>query len=81
MNKVQVSDFKANFSYIIKDVQDKKAEYVIQYGRKHTKVAVLIPYEQYMENQPTIKLGILEGKAKLAISDDFEISEEALLGA
>lgn len=80
MKTVQVSEFKAQFSKIIKQVQDEKEEYVIQYGRKHTMVAVLVPYDQYVENKPKIKLGLLEGKGKLEIHDDFEISDEVLLG-
>jgi prevent-host-death family protein len=80
MNEIQVSDFKAKFSDIIKHVQEDQAEYVIQYGRKHKKVAVLIPYEQYLDNRPKIKLGLLEGKGKLEIKDNFEMDEDTLLG-
>ena len=80
MYKVQVSDFKANFSAIIDKVQNENAVYLIQYGRKRAKVAVLMPYDKYVSDQPGIKLGLLEGKGKLSFEEDFEMTEEGLLG-
>ncbi len=49
---MQIAELKANLSEIIKQIQNKKEEYIIQYGRKQTKVAVLIPYETYSKNNP-----------------------------
>jgi len=84
MQTIQIAELKAKFSEIIKHIQDEKEEYIIQYGRKHKKVAVIIPYETYAKNAPKIKLGLLQNKAnnktKYEIKDDFEITEDELLG-
>ncbi len=79
MKNIQVSEFKAKFSDIIKHIQDDKEEYVIQYGRKHKKVAVIVPYDQYIQNAPKIKLGLLEGKGKFEIKNDFEMDDSEFL--
>ena len=83
MQTIQIAELKAKFSEIIKHIQDEKEEYIIQYGRKHKKVAVIIPYETYTKNAPKIKLGLLRNKAnnktKYEIKDDFEMTETELL--
>lgn len=80
MQTIQIAEFKANLSEILKQIQNEKEEYIIQYGRKHTKVAVLIPYETYAKNTPKIKLGVLKNTAQYKINDNFEITENQLLG-
>lgn len=80
MQTIQIAELKARFSEILKHIQNDKEEYIIQYGRKHTKVAVIIPYETYVKNAPKIKLGLLENKTTYEIKDDFEITEDELLG-
>ena len=80
MQKIQVAELKANFSDILNHLEKDQEEYIIQYGRKHKKVAVLIPYEKYEKNYPKIKLGILSKSGSCKIKDDFEISSEELLG-
>ncbi len=80
MQTIQVAELKANFSEILKNIQNKKEEYLIQYGRKHTKVAVLISYDVYTKNTPKVRLGILKDKANYEIKSDFEITENELLG-
>ena len=81
MQTIQVADLKANFSDILKHLAQDQEEYIIQYGRKHKKVAVLIPYEKYEKNYPKIKLGILSGKGSYKIKDNFEMTTEELLGS
>jgi len=84
MQTIQIAELKARFSEILKHIQNEKEEYVIQYGRKHKKVAVIIPYETYAKNTPKIKLGLLKNKVKnkanYEIKSDFEITEDELLG-
>ena len=76
MQTIQIAELKAKFSEIIKHIQDEKEEYIIQYGRKHKKVAVIIPYETYAKNAPKIKLGILKSKTgnklNYKIKDDLK---------
>lgn len=52
-------------------------EIIITYGKKKENVAVLIPYASYKSKK--IRLGLLQDKA-LVIHDDFEMTEEELLG-
>ena len=80
MQTIQIAELKAKFSEIIKHIQDEKEEYVIQYGRKHKKVAVIIPYDTYTKNTPKIKLGLLKDKANYEIKPDFEITGDEFLG-
>jgi len=80
MQTIQIAELKAKFSEILKHIQNEKEEYVIQYGRKHKKVAVIIPYETYAKNTPKIKLGLLKGKTNYEIKPDFEMTESELLG-
>lgn len=80
MHTIQVAELKTNFSNILKDVTDNQEEYIIQYGRSHKKVAVLVPYSQYKAESPKIQLGILEQSASYKIHPDFEMNEDELLG-
>lgn len=80
MHTIQVAELKMHFSDILKDVTDNQEEYVIQYGRSHKKVAVLVPYTQYKAGRPKIKLGILEQSASYKMHSDFEMSDDELLG-
>ncbi len=80
MQTIQVAELKAKFSEILKSVQNEKEEYLIQYGRKHTKVAVLISYDVYTKNTPKIRLGLLKDRVKYEIKSDFEMTENELLG-
>ncbi len=80
MQTIQVADLKANFSDILKHIQEDKEEYVIQYGRKHKKVAVLIPYDSYTKKAPKIKIGLLDNQVNFEIKEDFELSDNEFLG-
>ena len=79
MQVIQVADLKARFSDILKQIVDEGEEYIIQYGRKHKRVAVLIPYDAYEKKNARIKLGLLS-KHPYKIHDNFEISTEEFLG-
>lgn len=80
MQIIQVADLKANFSEVLQRINNEQEEYIIQYGRKHKKVAVLIPYETYKKSHSKIKLGILSNKSKYKICDDFELTDDEFLG-
>ena len=80
MHTIQVAELKTHFSDILKNVTNNHEEYVIQYGRSHKKVAVLIPYDRYCAERPRIQLGILEESARYKIHSDFEMTEDDLLG-
>ena len=77
MKTLPVGEFKTHFSEIIDDVRAGE-EIIITYGKKKENVAVVIPYSSY-EKRNKIKLGLLQDK-KYKIKDDFEMTEEELLG-
>ena len=67
MQSIQVGKFKADLSSILEQVQNFGEKFVIEYGKKHKKVAMLVPYE---EKKKIRKFGQLEGK--INIPDDFD---------
>jgi len=79
MKSIQVGELKARFSEVLSEVKAGKTV-VISYGRKHEKVAALVPYPPV--GQPAArKLGVLAGRAKARFAKDFSISDEDLLQA
>lgn len=76
MKALTVAHLKANFSDVITSVK-KGEEIIIEYGKKHEKIAVIVPYKKY--GQKKRKVGLLKGKASFTINDDFNISDEDLL--
>ena len=79
MQTIQVGEFKARFSETIDSVRAGET-IVVAYGRNQEKVAALIPYDQLPASQPR-QLGVLAGKATVAFSEDFAMTDEELLGA
>ncbi len=77
MKNVQVGELKSKFSRVLEDIK-KGEEYVISFGKKKEKVAVIIPYAKYKKNISR-KLGILEHKASFAIHGDFKLSDDEML--
>jgi len=69
-----VADFKANLSSILERVQNQKEEFVIEYGKKHKKVAKIVPYEE--EKPKKREFGIYEGMFK--IPDNFNEEDEEI---
>ena len=79
MHTIQVGKLKAEFSSVLKKVQQNGEKFVIEYGRKHRKVAMIIPYDKSYEDQEERKFGILKNKASCTINDDFVMTDEELL--
>ena len=77
METFKVGELKRNFSHILQKVQAGE-EIIISFGKKEKKIAVLVPYDKYISDSPR-PLGVLKGKAKCIINDDFQISDEELL--
>jgi len=67
MQTIQIGRFKAELSDILDRVQNKGETFVLEYGRKHKKVAMVVPY---VEEKKQRKFGQLEGK--ISIPDDFD---------
>ena len=72
MQSIQVGEFKAKLSSILEKVQKDREKFVIKFGKKHKKVAMLVPYK---EERKSRKFGQLEGKIKIPKDFDKEIDE------
>ena len=73
MQSIQVGQLKSEFSSILKQVQNLKETFVIEFGKKHKKVAMLVPYE---ENKKVRKFEQLKGK--ITIQDNFDDEDEEI---
>lgn len=78
MQTVQVGTLKHELSSIL-DMVKNGQEFIVEFGRKHEPVAVIVPYAVYAKNK-TREFGILQTKASFEIKDSFEISDEEFLG-
>lgn len=76
MKTLAVGDFKTHFSEVLEEVKHGE-EFVVCYGRKKEKVAVLIPFDKYQKKP--VQLGLLEGIATYKFHDDFKMTEEEFL--
>jgi antitoxin (DNA-binding transcriptional repressor) of toxin-antitoxin stability system len=81
MQTIQVGKLKAEFSSVLEKIQNNGEKFVIEYGKKHKKIALIIPYDKSYENQEERKFGILKNKANVIINDDFAMTDEDLLGS
>lgn len=79
MKTLTVGDFKTKFSDVLQSLKQGQS-FVVSYGRKKAKIAVIIPYEKYVNTTPR-KLGLLEKKASYQMKSDFAITDEELLRA
>ena len=58
MRTVTVAELKANFSEILKLVQTKKEEIIIEYGRNRKKIAKIVPFEEKKDFNPKEYFGV-----------------------
>ena len=72
-----VGNLKTNFSEVLNDIR-RGEEYVVEYGKKHEKVACIIPYSKY-KNENKLKLGLLKDKGKISFKKKFKITEREFL--
>ena len=73
MQTIQVGEFKAELSSILKQVQELGEEFVIEYGRKHKKIAKIVPY---VEESAPREFGLLEGQ--YTVPDDFDSESDEI---
>ena len=77
MQTMIVAELKVNFSEVLQRVQHGE-DVVISYGKRHEKVAVLVPFSHYAGRQGR-RLGLLAGKASFSIRGDFSLTDEEFL--
>jgi antitoxin (DNA-binding transcriptional repressor) of toxin-antitoxin stability system len=76
MKTISVGEFKAKLSQIIEKIL-KGEEYVVSYGKKKKKIFRVVPYNE--KKVLKRKIGLLDGKIKIKIHDDFKMTDEELL--
>ncbi|MDA1316531.1 MAG: hypothetical protein O3B87_00725 [bacterium] len=79
MDTLPVGEFKSQFADILSHIRLGKG-YIVTYGKKKEKVAVVIPYDRYISHKKPYKLGLLESKGEVIFHEDFKMSDEELLG-
>ncbi len=78
MESMSASDFKANFSKVLKKVL-KGESIAISYGKSKEIVARIVPGSG--EKKQKRKIGIFEATGKVVIKKNFSIAEEEFLGS
>ncbi len=77
MQTVTVGNFKASFSQILDQIRGGES-ITIAYGRRKQAVAVMVPYQQYM--QAKRKLGMLQAYGSVEIGKEFKMTDQDLIG-
>ncbi|MBK1792857.1 type II toxin-antitoxin system Phd/YefM family antitoxin [Persicirhabdus sediminis] len=77
MKTMTVANLKAQFSEVL-DAVRLGEEVVIEFGKMHEKVGVIVPYDKYYQAER--QLGVLDKVASVEINDDFKMTDDELLG-
>jgi len=77
MISMPVAELKAQFSKVLTTVRAGERVGVL-YGKSKKPVAMIVPYEA--EELPERDVGFLDGKVRIEFMDDFDTTEEELLG-
>ena len=80
MQSIQVAKLKSHFSDILKTIKNDGEKFVIEYGKQHEKIAMLVPYDKSLEIEEERTFGQCKNKGSFRIEDDFTMSDEELLG-
>ena len=80
MKTMTVGELKAHFSEVLAQLGKTGEPIAISYGKKKEKIAAIIPYSQ-LKPRAERTLGVMQGRARCVIHDDFALSDEDLLGA
>jgi len=80
MQSIQVAQLKTHFSDVLKTIKNNGEIFIIEYGKQHEKIAMLIPYEKHLELENEREFGLYKNKGNFIIKDDFTMSSEELLG-
>lgn len=82
MLSISSAKAKNEFSSVIKSVEQGE-KFIIEYGRKHKKVAMIVPYDESLLEEKPLKpreFGIYKGKFDFQINGDWAMTDEELLG-
>lgn len=78
MITMPVAELKAQFSRVLVAVRAGERIGVL-YGKSREPVAMIVPYEPV--DPPERDVGFLDGKVQIEFKDDFEVTDEELLGS
>ena len=78
MKTLPVGELKAQFSEVLEKVSHGEV-FGITHGKKKKPVAMIVPYQENSAKKAR-KIGLYNGKITIKIAEDFEISEQDLLG-
>jgi len=78
MKTMPVGELKAQFSEVLEKVKQGES-FGILYGRKKKPIAMIVPYTEKKKKKDRC-IGLLDGKIDIKISEDFQMTEEELLG-
>ena len=81
MKAIQVGQLKSDFSSILQQIQNEGKTFVIEYGKKHKKIAMLIPYDKQLEEGAQRTFGLLKDKGSFTIHDNFSLTDDEFLGS
>ena len=79
MKTLPVAEIRTRFSSLLKEVESGK-EIGISFGKKKQTIAVIVPINEYIKIKAR-KLGTLEGKATVSFSENWETTDEELIGS
>ena len=77
MITMPVAELKAQFSKVLAAVRAGERIGVL-YGKSREPVAMIVPYQPM--DLPERDVGFLDGKVRIEFMDDFDMTEEELLG-
>jgi antitoxin (DNA-binding transcriptional repressor) of toxin-antitoxin stability system len=80
MKTMSVAELKSQFSTVIGDLREGR-EVAITYGRNKELLATIVPQSKMPQPNYSIKVGDLESAGWEYKVNDFEMSDEQLLGA
>lgn len=80
MQTIQVAELKSHFSDVLKTIKNNSEKFIIEYGKQHEKVAMLIPYDKNLETEEEREFGQYKDKGSFRIKDKFSMTDEELLG-
>lgn len=78
MKALSVAELKAKFSKVLAEVR-RGERIAVLYGRSKTPVAMIVPWGPASAGRRDI--GFLDGKVTIEFANDFEMTEEELLGS
>lgn len=80
MQSIQVAELKSNFSEILKSIKNDGEKYIVEYGKQHEKIALLIPYDARLDVEEERTFGIAKELGSFEITPGFAMTDDEFLG-